>query len=283
MTRGVHIALMGIDGAGKTTLALLLAQRLESMGFSAEVVSWKQARKTDTPIGRVLCEMSAIIDATHHALGSRLAERSPSAETDATDRLAPQRPSGAGLRGGAQRARSSRFASAALLELSGSLIFHDEYIADRINAGKIVIDESYGHKHVLKNALLEKRCKSEGLNNSEASDEIISFSAELLARIAPPDFGYFLNTAPDLARKWRRAANIADSMFESYAILDRGKTDTFLQMQHDCVHWFRTAAEKWNWKTIETADRSLSENMEPAINAILADIRPTMQRSRAHP
>ncbi len=133
MTERLHIALMGIDGAGKSTIARRLADLLSRQGRQVEIVNFKKAMLRADPATRTILAHTAFASLkcqywAAHASGTAVDFNSLLSERDLETGLAEAE----------QRLRSvllSRneprpFLSSALLEVIGGLSVHT-YIESR--------------------------------------------------------------------------------------------------------------------------------------------------------
>jgi hypothetical protein len=270
MTLGRHISLMGIDGAGKTSIAMALADLLKRKGYVAEVVSWKSVMSgSDAMVGKILA---------HHAMTSSKLQLFKASAFDSktnleallseegfsqfrqTEQVMRQIP--------IERNEAFPFLSAALLELSGSVFLHHAYLSERIKDGRVVIEESCGFKHVLKNVLLAQRLAIEGTSVHMAAKAVLENAQLFFGSLLRTSHGYWIDTDPHTALEWRIRHGEPTTNFENYGLSGTESGGSFLAMQHDCRRVFALAAKEWRWARLEMLNRPKEANIRAAIETI---------------
>lgn len=269
----LHIALMGIDGAGKSTLAAEVAASLRATGRQVEIVNFKRAMAAADPATSGILGHVAFA-----ALKAQYAEASPVDATGVLEELL------------ALEGVSSRFAevetrlravpvgrntarpllSSAVLEIVGGFWVHT-YVESLLRAGVIVVNDSFGFKHVLKNALLAQRLSVPGSPTHRTARLVLETARSLFHTLFAPTHGYWIDTDPRLALRWRDAAGEEATPFESYGLAGDNGPDSFLAMQEDCRPAFRRAAEDWGWRRVDLADLPREENISRAVRLIEED------------
>lgn len=264
---GLHIALLGIDGAGKTSVASALAESLRERGRAVRVTSWKDIiAHGDDASRNVLASIS---------MGAYKLQFSEAIAQDGTRAFAPDlevdsvkhffTETEAKLR--EQKVLSNRpapFLAAALLEIAGSHYLHHACIRQFVKSGTVVIEESCGFKHALKNALLAIRVADA---TSDEAQRIIELASLSFGSSLSPDHGFWVDADPQLARRWRERAEVADTNFEDYGLAGEAKR-SFLDMQADCRIHFEEFANRWSWTRVPMNDRPKAENVVAALRTI---------------
>ena len=274
MSLGPHISLIGIDGAGKTSIAFALAASMTRKGYEAEVVSWRSVmRAPDSLSGTIL---------GHHAMTSTKLQLCRATSDRAID--LPALLSDGRLESffrvtepilreiQVRRNEAFPFVSSALLELSGSIYLHHAYISERRLAGRMVIEESCGFKHVLKNVLMTQRLAGKESSLHRAAAVVLETAQLLFGTLLPPTHGYWIDTDPVLASTWRTNNGEPTTNFEDYGLLGTDQGVSFLAMQEDCRRAFARAAEAWRWRRMEMPDRPKGVNIQAAVDAIEDDV-----------
>ena len=278
MTAGLHISLMGIDGAGKTSIAHELALALRRKGYTPEIVSWKSViTRGDHVAGDVLASISMA------AYKLQFAEAEPLDEsydlrtlmaTDATTQFFQEtelvlRKVSVG------RNAAYPLVSAALLELAGNYYLHNAHVLPIVKRGGVVIEESCGFKHVLKNALMAQRLAAPGSSIEKEAGDIIDRASALFGGVMKPSFGYWVDADPRLALTWREDSNVSSTNFEDYGLMGAARDATsFISMQNDCRHHFASFAKRWGWNRLEMLDVPKDRNLRSALDAIEGTLPP---------
>lgn len=265
-----HIALMGIDGAGKSTIARGLARSLRDSGRNVEIVSYKRAMLgADPPTSSILA---------HVAFASLKCQYAEAVGVDAAvdlDALLGVGDLGESFPAAEQRLRSvpiehnsaRPFLSSALLEIVGGLWIHS-YVESRLRAGVAVIDESYAFKHAMKNVLFAQSMSLPGSPIHVAAQRVLDSARSLFGTILQPVHGYWIDTDPTLALRWRTLAGEAATPFENYGLAGGGGDGAFLAMQNDSQLIFETVARDWKWQRITMHDVPRHENVSRVVATI---------------
>lgn len=281
MSQPIHIALMGIDGAGKSTLAVRLTESIRASGRDAEIVSFKRAMAHADPLtSGILGQLASA------SLRCQYADAEPDEPTCDPGLLLSEAGNGSVLTEvtglaeveGLLRAVSIRrnladpFLSSALLEVVGGFWVH-RYVESRLREGIVVVDESYAFKHALKNVLIARRLAAPGSAVDAGAQHVLDVARSLYGCLLQPTNGYWIDTDPALSLRWRKEHAGTTTSFETYGLTGDGGDDSFLAMQHDCRKIFEGVANEWQWHRIEMTDRPCEDNMRLAVSHITASIR----------
>ena len=265
----LHVALMGIDGAGKSSIAVELATALHGAGRPAEIVSFKRALAGTEPV-----TASILAHVAYASLKCQYAEAELAGDLDveallsATDvgRSFPE--AERRLRAVPVERNAARpFLSSALLELVGGF-WVQSYVEARLRAGVCVIDESYAFKHVLKNVLLAQRLAGPGSPVHAEAQRVLDTAVGLFDTLLGPAVGCWVDTEPELALQWRVKAGEETTAFENYGLLGETGDESFLALQQDCRDAFAAAAERWGWLRVTMTDRPREDNLARALRQI---------------
>lgn len=271
---GVHVALMGIDGAGKSTLAVRLAEALRTGGREVEIVSFKRAM-----LGGARTVSDVLSHVAFAALTCQYADAVPRDPAVDLGVLFGPDDLGTGFPAAERRLREvpvasngpRPFLSGALLEMVGGL-WVQTHVEARLRAGVSVIDESFAFKHALKNVLFAQRMSEPGSEDSEQAGRLLDAAMSLFGGLLRPAFGYWVDTDPELATRWRAAAGEETTPFESFALAGEDGEASFGPMQRACRAAFGDAARRWGWSRLEMRDRPSSENVAEAVRCIEKDV-----------
>jgi hypothetical protein len=271
----LHIALMGVDGAGKSSIAVELAAALREAGRPAEIVSFKRAMAGTEPVTSSILAHVAYASLKCQYAEAELADSGLDvpALLSATDveRSFPE--SERLLRAvPVQRNASRPFLSSALLEVVGGF-WVQSYVETRLRAGMCVIDESYAFKHVLKNVLLAQRLAGPGTVVHAEAQRVLETAIELFGTLLGPAVGCWVDTDPQLALQWRTKAGGETTAFENYGLLGETGDESFLALQEDCRVLFAAAAQRWGWQRVTMDDQPREDNLARALRLIAGSLR----------
>ncbi|MFH9005881.1 hypothetical protein ACH4E5_21960 [Streptomyces afghaniensis] len=282
-TEGLHIALMGIDGAGKSTIAVELAKALRTTGREVEIINFKRAMAgADPAVAGVLFHVAFA------ALRAQYAEAVPADPLSDLDALLARDDDSAKFAQTEDRLRAvpvernapRPLLSSAVLEIVGGF-WVQAYVESRLRAGVVVVNDSFGYKHALKNALLAQRLSEPGSPVHDAARRVLETARSLFHALLRPTYGYWIDTDPRLALRWRAETGEVTTPFESYGLAGESGDASFLAMQEDCRPAFREAAREWRWQRIALDDVPQQENIARAVRLIEQDALRHLERARA--
>lgn len=266
----LHVALMGIDGAGKSSIAVALAAALRDAGRPAEIVSFKRALAGTEPVtssilahvayASLKCQYAeAQLAPTDFDVAALLAETDVERSFPAAERRLRAVP--------VERNSPRAFLSSALLEVVGGFAVQS-YVEARLRAGVCVIDESFAFKHVLKNVLLAQRAAGPGSPVHAEAQRVLDTAVGLFGALLGPAVGGWVDTDPELALEWRAKAGEETTAFENYALIGETGEESFLAMQADCRAAFAAAAARWGWRRVTMTDRPRADNLAAALRLL---------------
>jgi thymidylate kinase len=259
--RGAYIALIGIDGIGKTTLAAALRDRLISVGHKAELMSWrryvmnKPARET-VAFPRPSME-SLWVESFRLFLGGALVDRQPW--------RAPSTLAELNATGGAERLNGRTIENvspsgpyaAAWVELAANVLLRFEVIQPMLDAGVTIIQDSFGYKHLCKYFLTTGHLSPAWAERSRAAH---TFVRSLFGELLRPDYGIYVAGSPETALTWRQADGGQPTIFENFAVAGLPSEASFADLQDRCIAHFTSFADEYGWTTLQVSDRSQEEN-----------------------
>lgn len=264
MTGGLHVALLGIDGVGKSTLAEELQRRCQARDVPVTVTSWRRYIE-DYPGGvssypvrslrnlyveafRLLCA-GTVSGSGDDGIGTY------EDFTTGGGRAALEEAAGADMSpGGAM--------GAILLEIAGNVVFHRDVVGELTSKGMVVIDESYGYKHAVKDLLVAERAASTPVPELEL---IRPFVRQFFGRAMVPDVGLYLAGDPDLAMRRIAGQRRRVGRFEMLPVSQssaRQDDSAFHEMQRECAKEFAQFAASYGWTTVATEDGTWDDNRD---------------------
>jgi hypothetical protein len=275
-TGPLHIALMGIDGAGKSTIAAALAEALRARGRTVEIASYKRAMAgASQPTSGILSHVAFASLKSQYAEAVSIQRAGELASLLADDDLSWSVPQAEGrLRQVPVERNAARpFLSSALLEIVGG-VWVQAYVESRLQAGVDIIDESFAFKHAMKNVLFARRIAAPGSAVHEAARGVLDLAVSLFGEVLRPTYGYWVDTEPKLAWRWRTLSGDETTPFENYGLIGERGDEAFLAMQEDCRRVFETAARSWRWRRIAMSDAPRDEGVARVLEAIMGTALP---------
>jgi hypothetical protein len=267
--RGAYVALLGIDGTGKSTLAAGLAERCAQVGQPVRTVSWRRLVESPTePAGWPKDSLQNLwLEIFRLYYGG--------ATLDGGAREMPGSYDDLVACGGTEHLHDAEVAgvrphgplAAALLEIAGNILLQRDAIERWVAEGCVVIQESYGFKHVVKELLLV-----EELDPALAGEAALTlrFARDFFGRACVPDVGVLVAGDPALALRWRTAEAGRTGVFENLSVAGEDPATSFLALQARCTAIFDDFAAEHGWLRFEVQDESPAHNRDRLL-AALAD------------
>lgn len=268
--RGAYVALLGIDGTGKTTLAEALAERCAQVGQPVRTVSWRRLVESPTePAGWPKDSLQNLwLEIFRLYYGG--------ATLDGGARAMPGSYGELVAAGGTEHLHDADVAdvrahgplAAALLEVAGNILLQRDAIERWVAEGCVVIQESYGFKHVVKELLLV-----EELDPALAAEAALTlrFAHDFFGRVCVPDVGVLVAGDPELALRWRTAEAGRTGVFENFSVAGEDPGTSFLALQSRCTAIFEEFAAAHGWLRFEVHDEPPAHNRD----RLLAALAPT--------
>ena len=268
--RGAYVALLGIDGTGKTTLAEGLAERCAQVGQPVRTVSWRRLVESPTePAGWPKDSLQNLwLEIFRLYYGG--------ATLDGGARTMPGSYGELVAAGGTEHLHDADVAgvrahgplAAALLEIAGNILLQRDAIERWVAEGCVVIQESYGFKHVVKELLLV-----EELDPALAAEAALTlrFAQDFFGRVCMPDVGVLVAGDPELALRWRTAEAGRTGVFENFSVAGEDPGASFLALQSRCTAIFADFAAAHGWLRFDVQDVPRERNRE----RLLAALAPT--------
>ncbi|MBN9739817.1 hypothetical protein DMP23_01650 [Amycolatopsis sp. A1MSW2902] len=252
---GLHVALLGIDGTGKTAMAKMLSKALADGGHDVKMLSWRK-------------EISANErENTRQALRQLWVEsfRLLHLGVDAP----PPPPAFAAFEeeGWEERYGSTAFTrnvpagplAAAWLEWVGQVLLYHEAVLPHTARGTHVIDESFSLKMAYKELYVARKLAT-GPMMIEEIERAQEMLTELFQRCAP-DVGLVISGPVERSYRWRMAQKGSLGPLEDLGAAGEGRGRAgYLELQSACDGFFREFAAKWGWHVFEMQDGPAEAN-----------------------
>jgi thymidylate kinase len=272
---GLSIALMGIDGAGKSTLVSELRRALGAGGREVLPVTWESTvasfdgDRTGYPMATL--EMLGIE-------GWRLMYAAPAhpdltAYEDIPRWLTEEGPRGmldrlpADPVGGHQAA----VVTSALLEMTGHQLIQAEVVMPALARGAVTLCDGYGYKNVVK--VLRMAQLMPGPFPAATLDMLLDCALRTFGDpFMQPDIGLLLDADAALTYGWRIAQERRLGPAEDLSLAGRPGRESYLEFQAGLAKEYRAAAEAWGWHLLPVDGRPQAQTVAEALDVVLADL-----------
>jgi thymidylate kinase len=272
---GLSLALMGIDGAGKSTLVSELRRALGAGGREVLPVTWESTvsafggDRTGYPMATL--EMLGIE-------GWRLMYAAPghpdrTAYEDIPRWLTEEGPRGMLSRlpadpvGGHQAA----LVTSALLEMTGHQLIQAEVVVPALARGAVTLCDGYGYKNVVK--VLRMAQLMPGPFPAATLDMLLDCALRTFGDpFMQPDIGLLLDADAELTYGWRISQERRLGPAEDLSLAGRPGRESYLEFQAGLAKEYRAAAEAWGWRVLPVDGRPQAQTVAEALDIVLADL-----------
>lgn len=273
MGRGKYVALLGLDGSGKTTIAHGLKERLAAQGHKSQFVRWRdvaaQGDRHDFPyltLRQLLMETwrSRYGGATDTPSlrvqhGPSVFEEFKAAKLDA----GPVDP---------VDVHRSGVVMSAMLEFISDVLIHTEIVGERLSSGEIVVTESFGYKNVMKVLRV-----AGSIPYGDLPDDLIVRMREFItdaysSSFLQPDIGVFLRVTPDECYRRITAQRGGVGPVEDLGFAGRTGRSSFLELQGALFAEYERMAVSWGWHIADVGESSPAEALDAVADIVLAEV-----------
>ncbi|WP_079193807.1 hypothetical protein [Streptomyces sp. CB02923] len=271
---GCAVALIGIDGAGKSTLAGALRDRLAARDEPAVLLSRRHYLKT-RPEGFVGDTMAALYGASLRTLygfadvagGGQLGRSFP---PPAGDLLAPEFErtlNDAAITGNSPHALMASM----LCEVAGHLMFRRAVVEPAVAAGRTVVEDTHGIKMVVKQYLLA-RSLLDPLDEARVSlDAVLELAMTLLQPPAQTSLPVLVRVAPEVAYARRVAQHGRVGGMEHFGPTGRpAGRESYLELQRDSQTVFEDIGKRWQCLDLDLSPSGEEDGVRAGVERILA-------------
>lgn len=271
---GISLALMGIDGAGKTTLARALSKELADRGVEVVDVTWAgavgalPAGHPRTSIEQLGVEGWRLFYAGRTIDGHPVEEAVPRLFADFGASDLPRR-----IGEAEGRPHQSGVVVSALVELAGHYLLHSAVAGPVIARGGVALNDGFGLKNVLKCLRL-----AEQMPGGEVPAASLRALAEQVTAVfsdpfLQPDLGFLLDADPVLSYEWRMAQNGRLGAGEDLEFAGRPGRESYLSLQGGLAAEYRAAATRWGWHVLPVDGRPQEETVAEGVRVLLGHER----------
>lgn len=266
-TRGLHVALMGIDGIGKTTFVADLARMASAQGIAVRRVTWRSAVEEPTsPLRFPTRELRMLWLQSFRAYfgGATGADGAPIDLPESYEQLherGTEYLNGLPIR---DMPPSGALASA-WIELTANTLLHLEVIQPMVAEGCLVLQETYGYKHLVKLFALVEDISPAMAEAARLGHEL---AFDYFGRVLQPDVGIYLAGSPTLALRWRQRQSQLGTFEKLVPTAERDPESAFLLLQERATAAFDTFADTYSWSRADIVDASREENRRRILDAV---------------
>ncbi|MFB6581770.1 MULTISPECIES: hypothetical protein [unclassified Streptomyces] len=267
---GISIALMGIDGSGKTTLARALRKELTDHGVEVVDMSWAGAVDA-LPAGFPRSGIEQL-----GVQGWRLFHAGRTLDGRPVDELVPELISDFGASDLPRRigeakgqAHQSAVVASALVELAGHFLLQSAVAGPVVERGGVALNDGFGLKNVLKCLRLAGQMPSAEVPARTLLNLAEQVTAMFSDPFLQPDVGILLDADPRLSYEWRMTQNGRLGAGEDLGFAGQPGRDTYLSFQGAMASTYRSAAEQWGWHVLDVDGRPQAETVEEGVRVVL--------------
>ncbi|GGK72815.1 hypothetical protein [Mangrovihabitans endophyticus] len=270
--RGVHVALLGLDGSGKTTVARGLVDRLAAQGHKPKFMRWHdildQVDRGDFPyvtVRQLLVEIwrtryGGATDA--HSL--RVQHGPPSYEDFKRARLDP------GPVYPVDAHRSGMVASA-MLEFVTEMLIHTEVVEKYLSSGRIVVRDGFAYRNAMKVLQVANEIPRDDIPDDFIARAIEFVSETCSSPFLQPDVGVFMKVAPEECYR-RIVARGGVGPFEDMGFTGKAGPSSFIELQGALHEEYERAATKWGWHIVDINECSPAEALDAVAEIAIAHV-----------
>jgi hypothetical protein len=270
---GLSIALMGIDGAGKSTLVSELRRVFGAEGREVVPVTWEAAvaaaggDRTGYPVATL--EMLGVE-------GWRLMYAAPGRPErrfyeDIPRWIAEEGPRGmiAKLPTDPVGGHQAALVTSALLEMVGHQLVQAEVVVPALERGAVTLCDGFGFKNVVK--VLRMAQLMPGAFPASTLDMLLDCALRTFGDpFMQPRIGLLLDADAQLTYGWRISQERRLGPAEDLSLAGRPGRESYLEFQAGLAKEYRAAAEAWGWHVLPVDGRPQAQTVAEALDVVLA-------------
>jgi thymidylate kinase len=270
---GLSIALMGIDGAGKSTLVSELRRVFGADGREVVPVTWEAAVAAAGDRARYPAATLELLGIE----GWRLMYAAPAHPErtyyeDIPRWIAEDGPRGMLARlptdpvGGHQAA----LVTSALLEMTGHQLVQAEVVVPALARGAVTLCDGFGYKNVVK--VLRMAQLMPGPFPPATLDMLLDCARRTFGDpFMQPAIGLLLDADARLTYEWRIAQDRRLGPAEDLSLAGRPGRESYLEFQAGLAAEYRAAARSWGWHLLPVDGRPQAQTVAEALDVVLTE------------
>lgn len=272
---GFSIALMGIDGAGKSTLVSELTRVLRGEGREVVPVTWETAvsafgDKSGYPLATL--EMLGVE-------GWRLMYAAPGRPDWTVYEDIPRWIAESGPRGmlgmlpvDPVGGHQAALVTSAMIELTGHQLLQAEVVVPALARGAVTLCDGFGYKNVVK--VLRMAQLMPGPYPAATLDGLLDCALRTFGDpFMQPTVGLLLDADPQLTYEWRIAQDRRLGPAEDLSLAGRPGRESYVEFQTGLAAEFRAAATAWGWRGLAVDGRPQAQTVAEALDFVLSGDR----------
>ncbi|MGW6460562.1 hypothetical protein ACWF94_32335 [Streptomyces sp. NPDC055078] len=286
-SQGCAIGLIGIDGAGKSTLAAELERRLTGRGVPTALLSRRQYLRT-RPRDFAGDTVATLYEGSLRTLygfagldgGGTLGDHFPP-------------PAGPVMSSGFERLLDraaitgndpNALIASMLCEIAGHLAFREAVVAPAVRAGKVVIEDTHGIKMVVKLYLLAVALSDSGHRPDDSADAVLQAGMTALRPDPAVSLPVLVQVDPEVGYERRVAQHGRVGGMEHYGPVGRAiGRDSYIELQSRSQKIFDALGTQWNCLRVDLPPTDRESGLSAAVDQILAAMDGSDSRERQDP
>ncbi|WP_194892138.1 hypothetical protein [Catenulispora pinisilvae] len=272
MRRGVYVALLGLDGSGKTTVAHGLTERLAAQGHKPEFMRWQgvldQGDRLDFPYISVRQLLVEIWRTRYGGATDAQSVRVQHGPTSYADFKRAQLDPGPVYPADARR---SGMVASAMLEFTTEMLIHTEIVNEHLSNGRTVVRDGFPYR----NAMKVLRVANE-IHSGDVPDDFIAKAIDFIVeacsgQFLQPDIGVFMKVAAEECYR-RIVARTGVGPFEDMGFTGRTGRSSFIELQGAMLEDYERMATSWGWHILDISEASPAEALDAVTDIVLPGV-----------
>lgn len=268
-----ELVLLGIDGIGKSTIAMALKETLEGEGQRAVVTSWSSASQRQPAHFETRCMRDVLFTAFRcmyaaaRTADGLVKEKFPDT---AEEFFASKDVRNAFLDLDIEANEAWGVLSGALAEIAGNFMFRYFDVLPSLEQRRLVIQETFGYKHLVKDLYLSRTLALRSGDNDLVSlaDRLEELGEWMYATVLAPEVGIVIDGDPLPAIERRMSQSGRPGWTEDMQLACDAGPHSFLRMQEYTRAKFLEYARRYDWPVITITDEGKEKNTARAIELI---------------
>lgn len=268
-----ELVLLGIDGIGKSTIAAALMQCLRSEGKSAIVTSWSSSSRNHPSKFERQCMNDALFVAFRCMYAAASTRDGPACRhfpDSAESFFAWEDMRNVFLDMDIVKNEAWGVLSGALAEIAGNFMFRYFDVVPNLKRGCLVIQETFGYKHLVKDLYLSKML---ALRNGDLEfvplvEKLAELGEWMYSTVLAPEVGIVIDGDPVPAIERRMAQSGRAGWTENMQLACDSSPESFLHMQQYTRDKFLAYAKRYGWPVITITEEGKEQNTNRAIEII---------------
>lgn len=268
-----ELVLLGIDGIGKSTIATALIEELEAEGRNVSVTSWSSSSKANPSEFERRC-MSDVLFAAFRCMYAGAQTKDGPARlhfpASGDEFFSSDTSRNVFLDMDIVDNDAYGVLSGALAEIAGNFMFRYFDVMPKLNSGCLVIQETFGYKHLIKDLYLAKSLarRKSNLELLPIIEKLEEVGESMYSTVLAPEVGIVIDGDPVPAIQRRMAQSGRPGWTEDMQLACEPGPQSFLHMQQYTRDKFLAYAKRYAWPVFPVNDDGKEANTRRAIEFI---------------